>query len=109
MDNINDKNIPNLKMVSASQLQDADLPKLNMLVEDMLYEGLAILAGPPKSGKSWASLQLGYCISTGEQFLGKETITSECLYLALEDSYNRLQVRLKKMLNGRIAPERIFL
>lgn len=109
MNNDNIKNIPNLRIVSAQKLQQADLPKLNMLVENMLYEGLAILAGPPKSGKSWASLQLAYCISTGQPFLGRKTKKSECLYLALEDSYNRLQNRLNIMTNGELAPERIFL
>ena len=109
MNNESDTKIPNLKPISARNLQQATLPQLNWLVEDMLYEGLAILAGPPKSGKSWASLQLAYSVSTGKPFLGKRTMKSECLYLALEDSFNRLQNRLNLMLNGELLPEGFLL
>lgn len=109
MKNGNNYNIADLKPISARELQQIKLPQLNVLVEDMLYEGLAILAGPPKSKKSWAALQLAYSVATGQPFLGKKTIKSDCLYLALEDSLNRLQKRLNLMLNGELVPEGLFI
>ena len=102
-------NYNKLQTIAANELQQAELPQLNILVDNMLFEGLAILAGPPKSGKSWFSLQLGYSVCTGNTFLGRKTHQCDCLYLALEDSFSRLQSRLNIMLNGEVAPKRLFL
>lgn len=111
MDNSNIENNnrqKKLNLISARDLQQANLPKLNTLVEDILYEGLAILAGPPKSGKSWLALQLACAVVKGKTFLGKETVKSECLYLALEDSHNRLQNRLNTILNGELILDGLY-
>lgn len=92
--------------ISAKELQDTNIPELNSIVENMLYEGLAILAGAPKCGKSWFSLQLGLDVSQGKEFLGFQTTKGDVLYLALEDSYRRLKDRLNIMLENENAPER---
>ena len=105
MDN---KSVPNLRIVAATDLIRADIVPLNCIVKDTLYEGLAILAGEPKSGKSWMALQLGCCVVRGTTFLGKETIKSECLYLALEDSYRRLQNRLNTILSDGSLPDGLY-
>lgn len=51
------------------------------------------------------------CISicTGQPFLEFNTYKNDCLYLALEDSYNRLQKRLKKVLNKKEIPSNFHL
>ena len=94
-----------IKAMSAHILQKTELPEMQCIVKNMLYEGLAILAGPPKIGKSWCSLQLGLSVSQGDNFLGFETNQGTVLYLALEDSYKRLQSRLNIMLDGKEAPK----
>ena len=94
-----------INAISAHALQNAELPEMQCIVKNMLYEGLAILAGPPKIGKSWCSLQLGLSVAQGDNFLGFETNQGTVLYLALEDSYKRLQSRLNIMLNSEEAPE----
>lgn len=94
-----------IKAMSAHALQNAELPEMQCIVKNMLYEGLAILAGPPKIGKSWCSLQLGLSVAQGDNFLGFETNQGTVLYLALEDSYKRLQSRLNIMLDGKEAPK----
>lgn len=99
--------VKGINAISAKELQDTNIPELNSIVENMLYEGLAILAGAPKCGKSWISLQLGLALSQGKEFLGFETTKSDVLYLALEDSYRRLQDRLNIMIKGENAPERL--
>lgn len=98
-----------LNFLSASELQSKDFPLPNIIVQHMLYQGLAIIAGPPKIGKSWISVDLATCIATGQPFLGHETEQGDCLYLALEDSYNRLKLRINKILNNQKAPDNLYL
>ena len=93
-----------LKIISARELQNKDLPELNVIVEDMIFQGLIILASPPKYGKSWLMLDLCLSVATGKDFLGHKTNAGQCLYLALEDSQRRLKDRMEKVLNGEDAP-----
>lgn len=58
-----------------------------------------------KFGKSWLCLDLCLSVAKGETFLGFNTSKNECLYLALEDSYNRLQDRLRKVLKDAEVPD----
>ncbi|MDR1805662.1 MAG: AAA family ATPase [Clostridium sp.] len=39
------------------------------LVDSLLAEGLYVLAGKPKIGKSWFALQLCLAVAKGKQFL----------------------------------------
>lgn len=45
----------------------------------------------------------------GQPFLEFKTYKNDCLYLALEDSYNRLQKRLKKVLHTQNIPDNFHL
>lgn len=67
------------------------------IVSDLLVSGAYLLVGAPKVGKSFFSLQLSYCVSTGQPFLGHNTSQGDVLYLALEDDFSRLQARYMKM------------
>ena len=60
----------------------------------MLAQGLYILAGAPKVGKSWLALDMCLSIAKGESVLGQKTLQGTALYLCLEDSYVRIQNRL---------------
>ena len=62
-------------------------------VENLIGQGLTILAGSPKIGKSFLALDLAQSVAKGEAFLGRETAPGDVLYLALEDSEARLQRR----------------
>lgn len=97
---------PNI--ISAQDLQKADLPPIQYLVEDILPEGTSLLSASPKMGKSWFVLDMGLKIASGENFLNKKTVKNGVLYLALEDSYQRLQDRTNKILQNRIAPEGFY-
>ena len=57
-------------------------------------EGLHILAGAPKIGKSWLALWLCLCVSQGQPLWNFATTQGEVLYLSLEDSFQRIQTRL---------------
>ena len=68
-------------------------------IPDLLPEGLIILAGKPKIGKSWLALNLAVAIASGGLALGKIQVQpGEVLYLGLEDSERRLQERLQKII-----------
>ena len=86
------------KSISLKELLEMDIEPPHVVVENMLYQGLTILAGAPKVGKSWLCLDLGISLGNGTLFLGQKTNKCGCLYLALEDSYYRLQERAKKVL-----------
>jgi DNA-binding transcriptional ArsR family regulator len=69
-------------------------------VEGFIPEGLTLVGGRPKKGKSVLALQLLHAIaSAGEEggyFLGARVERGPCLYLALEDSDKRLQKRMRR-------------
>ncbi len=66
-------------------------------VEGLLAQGLFILAGSPKVGKSWLALELCLSIAKGEKLLDRTTQQGSALYFCLEDSYQRIQNRLYEL------------
>lgn len=96
---------PELKIKSARELQEEQLPPIRWIVSDMIPQGLTLLASPPKYGKSWWVLDLCLSVCAGDKFMGHYTEKSGCLYLALEDSENRLQDRINRLTYNAPAPE----
>jgi AAA domain/IclR helix-turn-helix domain len=91
--------------ISAGFLLGLELPEARWAVPDVLPEGVTILAGKPKIGKSWLALGLGVAVGSGGRALGKIAVEpGEALYMGLEDNMRRLQKRMRKMLAGREAP-----
>lgn len=80
-------------------------------VPGLVAEGLTILAGGPKTGKSWMALAFGIAIASPDGMaLGSLKVEQgEVLYLALEDTERRLQRRLNKLLKGAPAPPDLHL
>ena len=83
-----------LETMTAEQLQSAPYSPVPFLVEELIPEGLHILAGAPKIGKSWLALWLCLCVSQGQPLWNFATTQGEALYLSLEDSFQRIQTRL---------------
>ena len=80
----------------------------NYAVPGYIVEGLTLLAGKPKIGKSWIMLHVGIAVACGSFTLDDiHCVKGDVLYAALEDNKRRLQYRLRKLLNGRPAPERL--
>ena len=44
-------------ILTATELMELDFPPPEWLIESLLPEGLTVLSGAPKIGKSWLSLQ----------------------------------------------------
>ena len=80
--------------IDADSLMNAYIPKLDYRVETLLPQGLSILGGAPKVGKSMMVLHMCDCVSKGVDFLGLKTNKSGVLYISLEDTERRLQSRL---------------
>jgi len=82
-------------------------PPPKWAVPGLLCEGLNLLAGAPKLGKSWLSLGIAAAIANGDPALGGvEVERGPVLYCALEDTGRRLQRRRQQMLaaGSRAAP-----
>ena len=83
-----------LETMTAEQLQSAPCSPVPFLVDELLPEGLHILAGAPKIGKSWLALWLCLCVAQGQPLWNFAVTQGEVLYLSLEDSFQRIQTRL---------------
>lgn len=83
----------------ASRLRDMRYPEPSYVIPGFIPEGLSILGGRPKVGKSWLALELALGVSLVEKVLGNIVPESgDVLYAALEDTFPRLQRRIKKLL-----------
>ena len=67
---------------------------LKFIISGLIPQGLHILAGSPKIGKSWLALWICLQVAKGEKIWGFETQKCQVLYLCLEDSFARIQSRL---------------
>ena len=88
---------------SGEELMQMELPPVRFVVKDFLSQGLNILAGQAKVGKSWMMLDLCIKVAKGEKFFGFDTEKSTVLYLCLEDSPNRIRDRMVKLTDTVIA------
>jgi hypothetical protein len=91
---------------TARELIGHRFPAPKYAVPGLLAEGLSLLVGAPKLGKSWLALNVAAAIAAGGRAL--DTISVErgqVIYLALEDPPRRLQRRLRLVLAGDVAPE----
>lgn len=86
-----------LKIINADNLLYTSLNESEFIIEEILPVGLHIFCGAPKVGKSWLMLDLCIKVSKGEALWNLKTKQCDVLYLALEDTYQRLQKRLFKL------------
>ncbi len=85
-----------LATISLPELLIKELPPARFAVPDLISEGLSILGGKPKLGKSWLILGIALAIAAGGYALGKKPVEQgEVLYLSLEDNERRLQKRVR--------------
>ena len=83
-----------LQTIDGESLMSLPLTPLNFVVDSLLSQGLHILAGSPKVGKSWLALWLSVMVAKGEPVWGMPVKQGTTLYLCLEDSTLRIQNRL---------------
>ncbi|MET8981005.1 AAA family ATPase [Streptomyces sp. NPDC004539] len=95
---------------TADELMDMVFPDPKWAVPGLISEGVNLLAGPPKVGKSWLSLGLALSVAAGGTAMDSVPVEGgPVLYLALEDTPRRLQSRMGKILGTERAPASLTL
>lgn len=80
--------------MDAGTLLTTPLPPTRFIASELIPQGLHILAGAPKIGKSWLALQICLQVASGETLWNFPVTGGTVLYLCLEDSFSRIQNRL---------------
>ena len=94
----------------ASTLQQQQFPPMKNVIPGLLTEGVTLLAGKPKKGKTWMALDIAVAVAAPRICLGDFVpVHGDVLYVALEDNPRRLQRRLKHILvhDDEAWPERL--
>ena len=81
----------------ATDLLAEAIPLPVPIVDNLMHEGMLLLGGKSKRGKSWLMLDLALAVSTGRPVWGHFAVSEPqpVLYLALEDGKARVQRRLR--------------
>jgi hypothetical protein len=94
--------------ITADELQQLRLPAPRWAVPGILPAGLSLLAGRPKTGKSWLAFNIALAVAGHGKALGAfEVEPGDTLVMALEDTRLRLQSRLTTMLGSDPWPRRL--
>lgn len=91
---------------SGAWLDDQQFAPLRYHVPGIVPEGLSVLAGAPKVGKSWLVLGLLLAAAAGGTALGAVPVGDggDVLYVALEDGNRRMQARCRRLLASEYRP-----
>lgn len=95
---------------NAHDLMNTVFPEPKWAVPGFICEGVSLIAGPPKVGKSWLILSMALaCAGVGKALGTIPVKPGPVLYLALEDTPRRLQSRMGTLLDGAPAPNTLTL
>lgn len=87
-----------VKSLTAQEVMAKEYPAIKWAVENIIPEGLTIIAGRPKFGKSWLMLGLSYAVANGLPAWDYGRTKRGSVYgLFLEDSYRRIKDRMQSM------------
>ncbi len=76
-----------------------EFPPIKFIIEGYVVEGLTILAGKPKVGKSWMVLDWALAVAYGGVAFGSIPCEpGDVLYVALEDNKRRLKRRIQQLM-----------
>ena len=67
-----------------------NIQPIRYCIDRILPQGIAMLSGSPKTGKSWLVLEWCIRIAAGEPVWNFNTTKGTTLYLCLEDSWSRV-------------------
>lgn len=99
-----------IPITTCSELYAMTFKDPKWAIPGILPEGVTLLAGKPKMGKSWMALSLGIAVSLGGNALSYTSVSKgEVLYLALEDNLRRLKKRMEILLHGEPGSARLHL
>ena len=95
-----------LDIIDGETLIDMRLEPVKFCIENLLPQGIAMISGAPKIGKSWLMLDWCLKIAKGESVWNFKSHKGTTLYLCLEDNWNRVQSRLLNITDE--APDNMF-
>ena len=82
---------------------------IKYVVPGYIVEGLTLLAGKPKIGKSWLLLQTAVAVARGGFTLGDvHCAEGDVLYAAALEDGPRLQTRMRKLIGTQEPPARLW-
>lgn len=98
------------EVVTAAELHHEVFPELVQFIHGVILEGFGIVAGPPKLGKSWWTLNIALAVAAGGAAFGKIPVEPrDVLLCALEDSPRRLQGRVRSVWGDGLPPHRLHI
>lgn len=84
-------------LTTGEKLKDKDFPPIKWAVDKIIPEGLTILAGDPKVGKSLLAVDICSSIASGHLAFGnRPCVEGACVYISLEDPERRIKDRIKQ-------------
>lgn len=83
--------------ITAGELLQAPLPELRALCAPWIYEGVTLLAAPPKSGKTTLSRQLAEAVAIGGDVFGSACEPGRIAFLSLEEGPRLFKRKLEAM------------
>src|SRR5262249_54590899 len=93
-------------LITAKALQTKTFAPVRIIVPGLIPEGVTIVAGKPKIGKSFLALDICMAVAGDRFTLGEiKPVQGDALYLALEDNERRLKKRVDKILQAAKCPE----
>ena len=88
---------PKLEIETGNEIFFSEDIPINWVIENILPEGMTILAALPKIGKSWLALQISMAVENALEVLGFKVKKGRALYCAYEDNRKRIKGRFKLM------------
>ena len=89
--------IPKLEIITGDEIFFSEDIPINWVIENILPEGMCVLAALPKIGKSWLALQISIAVENALEVLGFKVKRGRTLYCAYEDNRKRIKRRFKTM------------
>lgn len=91
--------------ISLADLVERPLPEPRWIIEGLVPEGITMLAGKPKTGKTWMLLQLALAVANGHAALGQwQARRGGVLYIGSDDTHHSMYYRVFRLLQGQAAP-----
>lgn len=87
-------------LVSFAELKGQTFMPVQWVIPEYIPEGLTLLCGKPKVGKSCLALAITLACACGDQVLGKTCQPCDVLYCALEEIPRRMHERTGKILGS---------
>ena len=95
-----------IRLIDSTTLMQNVYPEPKWAVPKLIPEGLTLLVGRPKMGKSWLALSLAIEVASGGKALGNIPVKQgKAVYFALEDNERRLQARCASLMEDRSIEE----